>query len=89
MLLCKERIKVSGLLSRSGWQCFSPTKIDVFRSCSFAFLSSVSFATAVYRPVLAPTKEMPGHLAPAFHLLVLAVSSLFSQLGTSNHGIRH
>lgn len=89
MLLCKERIKVSGLLSRSGWQCFSPIKIDVFRSCSFAFLSSAPSTTAVYRPVPAPTMEMPGHLAPAFHLLILAVSSLFSQLGTSNRGIRH
>jgi hypothetical protein len=32
-------IKVSGLLSRSGWQSFSAYQADVFRSCSPLFLT--------------------------------------------------
>lgn len=87
--LCKEGFKVSGLLSRSGRQCFSPIKIGVFRSCSFAFLSLPPFAIAVFRPVLAPTTEMSGHLAPTFHLLGSCCFSASGQLGTPNHGIRH
>lgn len=64
----KERIGASGLLSCSSWQSVFPIEFGVFRSCPSLSLSSILFATTVRRPARAPTMEMPGHLAPAFHL---------------------
>lgn len=72
----KERVEASGLLSRSGRQSVSPFEFGVFRSCPSLSLSSILFATTVCCPDRAPTKEMPGHLAPAFHLFEPCLSGV-------------
>lgn len=52
-------------LARSGWQCFSPHQLGVIRSDTISCLFRRCSASC---SVCTPTKGMPGHLAPAFHL---------------------